>query len=75
MAIDKILGIETEYGIIAKGTETQYANPMTSSALLINAYLHGKRTESDFTYETPANDARMSTPTNEPIFPETTLVH
>ena len=75
MAIDKILGIETEYGIIAKGTETQYANPMTSSALLINAYLHGKRTEFDFTDETPANDARMSSPTNAPIFPETHLVN
>ncbi len=75
MAIAKIIGIETEYGIISKGTQAQYANPMTSSALLINAYLHGKRTEFDFTDETPANDARMSTPTGSPIFPETHLVN
>jgi len=75
VAIEKIIGIETEYGILANGTEAQYANPMTSSALLINAYLHGKRTEFDFTDETPANDARMSNPTGAPIFPETHLVN
>lgn len=75
MAIDKIIGIETEYGIISKGTEPQYSNPMTSSALLINAYLHGKRTEFDFTDETPGNDARMSSMAAAPIFPETHLVN
>ena len=75
MAIEKIIGIETEYGIISKGTEPQYANPMTSSALLINAYLHGKRTEFDFTDETPANDARIESSTSAPIFPETHLVN
>lgn len=69
------MGIETEYGIISKGTDPQYANPMTSSALLINAYLHGKRTEFDFTDETPANDARLEIPTVAPIFPETHLVN
>lgn len=69
------MGIETEYGIIAQGTESQYANPMTSSALLINAYLHGKRTEFDFTDETPANDARIGNAASAPIFPETHLVN
>lgn len=69
------MGIETEYGIIAKGTDSQYANPMTSSALLINAYLHGKRTEFDFTDETPANDARIEVEVSTPIFPETHLVN
>jgi proteasome accessory factor A len=75
VAIEKIIGIETEYGIIAQGTEPQYANPMTSSALLINAYLHGKRTEFDFTDEMPANDARIGTTPATPIFPETHLVN
>lgn len=75
MAIEKIIGIETEYGIISKGTDQQYSNPMSSSALLINAYLHGKRTEFDFTDETPANDARMEAAIAAPIFPETHLVN
>lgn len=75
MAIEKIIGIETEYGIISSGTEEQYANPMTSSALLINAYLHGKRTEFDFTDESPANDARIDVEVTAPIFPETHLVN
>lgn len=75
MAIEKIIGIETEYGIISQGTEPQFGNPMTSSALLINAYLHGKRTEFDFTDETPANDARTESTTSAPIFPETHLVN
>lgn len=69
------MGIETEYGIISKGTEAQFANPMTSSALLINAYLHGKRTEFDFTDETPGNDARISVTPAAPVFPETHLVN
>ncbi len=69
------MGIETEYGIISKGTEPQFANPMTSSALLINAYLHGKRTEFDFTDETPGNDARINSGSPAPIFPETHLVN
>lgn len=69
------MGIETEYGIMAKGTESQFANPMTSSALLINAYLHGKRTEFDFTDEMPANDARINLQPANPIFPETHLVN
>ncbi|MFN8015067.1 MAG: depupylase/deamidase Dop [Acidimicrobiia bacterium] len=75
MAIKKIIGIETEYGIISSGVTEQYVNPMTSSALLINAYLHGKRTEFDFTDETPANDARVDSNNFAAIFPETHLVN
>ncbi|MBP9114800.1 MAG: proteasome accessory factor PafA2 [Acidimicrobiia bacterium] len=75
MAIAKIMGIETEYGIMSNGTDSQYQNPMTSSGLLINAYLHGSRTEFDFADETPAQDARIEV--NEPpsIFPETHLIN
>lgn len=75
MAIHKVIGIETEYGIISQATESQYSNPMTSSALLINAYLHGKKTEFDFTDETPANDARIGSIATTPIVPDTHLVN
>ena len=65
MALPKILGIETEYGIVHRGTEEP--NPISASSLLINAYLtasgqtRGAGRESvswDFIDETPGNDAR-----------------
>ena len=36
MAIRKVLGIETEYGVILRGADS---NPITVSSLLINAYV------------------------------------
>ena len=36
MAIPKVCGIETEYGIMVRGADS---NPVTASSLLINAYL------------------------------------
>ena len=36
MAIRKVCGVETEYGIILRGAES---NPITVSSLLINAYV------------------------------------
>ena len=36
MAIQKICGIETEYGIVVRGADN---NPVSASSLLINAYL------------------------------------
>jgi proteasome accessory factor PafA2 len=64
MAIEKILGIETEYGIVVRGTSE--ANPISASSMLINAYLGslserdqaGPRVGWDFEDETPGNDAR-----------------
>lgn len=67
MAIPKICGIETEYGIALRGVEDP--NPITASAVLINAYLseltrrggsaHGvPRVGWDFIDETPGLDAR-----------------
>lgn len=67
MSIAKICGIETEYGIAMRGVEDP--NPITASAVLINAYLsalardggvvHGApRVGWDFTDETPDHDAR-----------------
>ncbi len=58
MAVPKVLGIETEYGIsVSKAPE---ANPITASSMLINAYLSGLagKVEWDFVDESPGNDAR-----------------
>lgn len=69
MAIPKILGLETEYGIVHRGTEEP--NPISASSLLINAYLvaSGQITGTgrspvgwDFIDETPDNDARGFSP-------------
>jgi proteasome accessory factor A len=65
MATAKILGIETEYGIVVRGSAD--ANPIIASSMLINAYLgslaepggpSAPRIGWDFEDETPANDAR-----------------
>jgi proteasome accessory factor A len=57
MAIPKVCGIETEYGIIVRGAD---ASPVVSSTLLINSYLgrHQKLIGWDFGDEHPGNDAR-----------------
>jgi len=66
MAVAKICGIETEYGIVIRGTDD--SNPITASSLLINAYLSelagrrgaagAPRVDWDFEDEMPGNDAR-----------------
>jgi proteasome accessory factor A len=57
MAIAKVCGVETEYGIVVRGADL---TPMAASSLLINAYLAtlGRRTGWDFLDEQPGNDAR-----------------
>ena len=66
MAVPKILGIETEFGIFHRGTPEP--NPVTASSLLINAYL-GRRAAPgdgpgaprvgwDFIDESPSLDLR-----------------
>jgi proteasome accessory factor A len=58
MAIPKVCGIETEYGIQVVGGDP---NPIAASSLLINAYAHDvarQQTEWDFEDEAPGNDAR-----------------
>jgi proteasome accessory factor A len=57
MAIPKVCGIETEYGIVVRGGES---NPVSASSLLINAYVNAtsRKIGWDFEDETPANDAR-----------------
>ncbi len=57
MAITKVCGIETEYGIVVRGSDL---NPIAASSLLINAYLGSinRRVTWDFMDEMPGNDAR-----------------
>ena len=57
MAIPKVCGIETEYGIHATGPD---ANTVTASSVLVNAYASevDRRTGWDFEDETPEKDAR-----------------
>ncbi|MGA1332242.1 MAG: depupylase/deamidase Dop [Ilumatobacteraceae bacterium] len=57
MAIPKVCGIETEYGIVVRNAEL---NAVTASSLLINAFLgrSSTRTAWDFFDEQPGNDAR-----------------
>jgi len=57
MAIPKVCGIETEYGIMVRGADS---NPVSASSLLINAYLAAtnRKVGWDFEDERPGNDAR-----------------
>ena len=58
MAIPKVCGIETEYGVQVTGGSD--ANPTTASSLLINAYVSDliSRVGWDFEDESPGRDAR-----------------
>ncbi len=58
MAIPKIFGIETEFGI--QGVGGGESNPVIASSILINAYSQesNDRVNWDFEDETPGNDAR-----------------
>lgn len=60
MAMPKVCGIETEYGIVVRGGDN---NPVSASSMLINAYVAATNRERgrigwDFEDEQPANDAR-----------------
>ena len=57
MAIHKVCGIETEYGIITRGFDS---NPVVASSVLVNAYAGNfpQLTGWDFADETPGSDAR-----------------
>ncbi len=61
MAIPKVCGIETEYGILVRGPVADgVANPVSASSMLINAYLaaHQRKIGWDFNDERPGTDAR-----------------
>jgi len=57
VAIPKVCGIETEYGIQSSAPD---GNPVVASSILVNAYAGevDRRTGWDFEDETPGNDAR-----------------
>ncbi|MGE0795877.1 MAG: depupylase/deamidase Dop [Acidimicrobiia bacterium] len=58
MAVPKVLGMETEYGIVLRGGGE--SNPVTASSMLINAYVSAlaRKVNWDFEDEMPGNDAR-----------------
>src|SRR6266851_5230330 len=58
VAIQKVLGLETEYGIIIRGSPDP--NPIAASSALINAYVAdlARKVAWDFEDETPGKDAR-----------------
>jgi proteasome accessory factor A len=81
MALHKVLGIETEYGIVQRGQGE--SNPVTASSLLINAYLADLEHQHvgapkvgwDFEDEMPGNDARGPAGPAHPPEVETHLVN
>jgi len=58
VAIPKVCGIETEYGILVRGAGE--SNPIAASSVLINAYVSelARKVDWDFEDESPGNDAR-----------------
>jgi Pup amidohydrolase len=58
VAIPKVLGAETEYGIVHRGPGE--SNPISASSVLINAYVSSlaRKVGWDFEDESPGNDAR-----------------
>jgi proteasome accessory factor A len=56
MAVPKIVGIETEYGVSLRGAADP--NPVLASSLLINGYVEQRRVGWDFEDESPGRDAR-----------------
>jgi len=56
VAIPKICGIETEYGVVLRGAPDP--NPVLASSLLINGFVDQRRVGWDFDDEQPGRDAR-----------------
>jgi proteasome accessory factor PafA2 len=56
VAIPKVCGIETEYGVTVRGSAA--SDPVAASSLLVNAYVEHRRVGWDFEDESPGRDAR-----------------
>jgi proteasome accessory factor PafA2 len=56
VAIPKVCGIETEYGIAFRGAPD--GNPVVASSMLVNAYVEHRKVGWDFEDESPGRDAR-----------------
>jgi proteasome accessory factor A len=75
VALAKVLGLETEYGIIIRGSTEP--NPIAASSALINAYVAelSRRVKWDFEDETPGRDARGFAREGAPPEVETHLIN
>jgi proteasome accessory factor A len=58
VAVPKVCGIETEFGVVLRGTADP--NPVLASSVLINAYVEQRKVGWDFDDESPGRDARGS---------------
>ena len=58
MAVPKVCGIETEYGVVLRGVADP--NPVLASSVLINSYVEQRKVGWDFEDESPGRDARGS---------------
>jgi len=68
MAITKVMGIETEYGITVPGSPD--SNPVLASSLLVNAFSgRGRKVRWDYEEESPLRDARGFEAAREPETP------
>jgi proteasome accessory factor A len=68
MAITKVMGIETEYGITVPGAPD--SNPVLASSLLVNAFSgRGRKVRWDYEEESPLRDARGFEAAREPETP------
>jgi len=68
MAITKVMGIETEYGITVPGSPD--SNPVLASSLLVNAFSgRGRKVRWDYEEESPLRDARGFEAPREPEVP------
>ncbi len=68
MAITKVMGIETEYGITVPGLPD--SNPVLASSLLVNAFSgRGRKVRWDYEEESPLRDARGFEAAREPEAP------
>ena len=56
MAVPKVCGIETEYGVVLRGASDP--NPVLASSVLINGYVEHHKVGWDFEDESPGVDAR-----------------
>jgi Pup amidohydrolase len=56
VAVPKVCGIETEYGVALRGAAD--ANPVLASSMLINGYVEHRKVGWDFDDESPGRDAR-----------------
>ena len=55
MVVPKICGIETEYGILAVGSDM---GPIAASSLVVGSYSGGSSSSWDYSLERPGDDAR-----------------